>query len=145
MLSFKIWGALRALPLALACASLAPSQHPAQSKLVFSHALPRMDGVNLQAKAVTVTYPPGGASPVHSHPCPVIGYVIEGSLKMQVKGEPETIYKVGETFYEAPNGVHAVSANASPDRPATFIAFFVCDHDTPLSVAAPAGIAPKEK
>ena len=31
---------------------------------------------------------------------------------MQVKGEPEALYKAGQSFYEAPNGIHAVSANA---------------------------------
>lgn len=82
---------------------------------------------------VEVHYGPGESSPPHSHPCVVIGYVVEGALRTRVKGEPEAIYKPGETFYEAPNGVHVVSANASQTEPATFIAYFVCDHDTPLS------------
>ena len=30
-----------------------------------------------------------------------------------MKGEPETIYKAGESFYEAPKGIHLISANAS--------------------------------
>ena len=55
---------------------------------------------------------------------------------MQVKGEPEAIYKAGESFYEAPNGIHQVSANASNQEPAKFLAYFLCDHDTPLSVPA---------
>ena len=70
-------------------------------------------------------------------PCPVVGYVEEGALRMQVKGEPEAIYKAGESFYEAPNGAHLVSANASDKEAAEFIAFFVCDRDTPLSVTVP--------
>ena len=57
---------------------------------------------------------------------------------MQVKGEPEAIYRTGESFYEAPYGVHLVSANASDKEPAKLIAYFVCDHDTSLlSVPAP--------
>ena len=81
-----------------------------------------------------VTYPPGGANPAHRHPCPVIGYVLEGALRMQVKGQPERIFKPGETFFEAPSDVHVVSANASQDVPARFLAYFVCDHTTPFSV-----------
>ena len=51
-----------------------------------------------------------------------------------MKGEPEMTYKAGESFYEAPNGVHLVSANASSTEPARLVAYLICDHDTPLSV-----------
>ena len=74
------------------------------------------------------------STPPHTHPCAVVGYVVEGSLRMRVEGQPEKLYSVGESFYEAPNGVHAVSANASATQPAKLIAYFVCDHDAPLSV-----------
>ena len=104
-----------------------------RARLALSQALPKLDGTHLKATVVEVHYGPGESSPPHSHPCAVIGYVVEGALRTRVKGEPEAIYKAGETFYEAPNGVHVVSANASQTEPATFIAYFVCDHDTPLS------------
>jgi quercetin dioxygenase-like cupin family protein len=108
----------------------------ANAHVVSSHALPELDGSHLKVTVVEVSYGPGGSSAPHSHPCPVIGYVLEGALRMQVKGEPETVYKAGETFYEAPNGVHLISANASDKVPARFIVNFVCDRDTPLSVPA---------
>jgi quercetin dioxygenase-like cupin family protein len=108
----------------------------ANAHVVSSHALPQLDGSHLKVTVVEVSYGPGGSSAPHSHPCPVIGYVLEGALRMQVKGEPETVYKAGETFYEAPNGVHLISANASDKVPARFIVNFVCDRDTPLSVPA---------
>jgi quercetin dioxygenase-like cupin family protein len=107
-----------------------------QARIAFSHPLPSMDGTHLKATIVEVTYGPGGSSPPHSHPCAVIGYVIEGALRMQVKGEAEAIYKAGQSFYEAPNGVHMVSANAGKG-PVKLLAYFVCDHHTPLSVAPP--------
>jgi quercetin dioxygenase-like cupin family protein len=106
----------------------------AQVRAVISHALPRMDGERLRVKVVEVTYPPGGASRPHSHPCAVVGYVTEGALRTRVQGQPEAVYHAGESFYEAPNGVHAVSANASSVRPAKFLAYFVCDRETELSV-----------
>jgi quercetin dioxygenase-like cupin family protein len=108
----------------------APS-HPAN----FSHSLPQLDGSHLRATVVEVNYAPGEADKPHSHPCTVIGYVAEGSIRFQVKdGAPEAVYKAGESFYEPPNGVHQVSANASDKAPAKLIAFFVCDHDIPLTV-----------
>ena len=116
--------------------SFAQSKAPAASHPGnFSHSLPQLDGAHLGATVVEVNYAPGEADKPHSHPCTVIGYVAEGAIRFQVKGgEPEAVYKAGESFYEPPNGVHQVSANASDKEPAKLIAFFVCDHDTPLTV-----------
>jgi quercetin dioxygenase-like cupin family protein len=104
------------------------------SRVVIAHVLPHLNADHLQVKLVEVTYPPGGFSTPHTHPFPVIVYVIAGALRIQVKGEPEAIYKAGESFYEAPNGAHLVAANASEQEPAKFIACFVCDADQPLSL-----------
>ena len=106
------------------------SNHPAP----FSHSLPTMDGNHLRAILVEVNYAPGESDKPHSHPCPVIGYVAQGAIRFQVKGGVETVYKTGESFYEPPNGVHQVSANASDKEPARLIAYFTCDHETPLTV-----------
>lgn len=106
-----------------------------QTRVAFSLALPPFDGRRLRVTVVEVTYGPRESSPAHSHPCPVIAYVVEGAVRTQVKGEAEVIHKAGESFYEAPKGVHLVSANASDKRPAKFVAYFVCDRDTPLTVA----------
>jgi quercetin dioxygenase-like cupin family protein len=108
-------------------------------RVAMSQPLPQMDGNHLEAKAVEVTYQPGGRAAPHTHGCPVLGYVAEGAIRNQVNAEPERVYKVGETFYEAPNGVHRVSANASQTEPAKVIAFFVCDHTTPITVVIPSG------
>jgi quercetin dioxygenase-like cupin family protein len=104
-----------------------------RARVALSQVLPKLDGTHLKATVVEVHYGPGESSPPHSHPCAVIGYVVEGALGTQVKGKPQATYKVGESFYEAPKGVHVVSANASQTEAATFIAYFVCDHDGPLS------------
>jgi len=114
-----------------------------RARIVFSEPLSRLDGDHLKAFLVEVRYGPGEASLPHSHPCAVIGYVVEGRLRTQVKGEPEMIYRAGESFYEAPNGVHLVSANASSTEPAKLLAHFICDRDTPLSVDVPEGTYPK--
>jgi quercetin dioxygenase-like cupin family protein len=132
MTVWKKWGGVTAAVLCVAAICRGEA-----ARMVFAHALPVLDGGRLQAKVVEVTYGPGESSEQHSHPCAVIGYVIEGAVRMQVKGEPEATYKVGQSFYEAPNGVHAVSANASKTERARFLAYFTCDHETPLTVTAP--------
>ena len=125
-----------------------PTMHPEtkeRARVALSQALPKLNGDHLKATVVEVHYGPGESSPSHSHPCAVIGYVVEGALRTQVKGEPEAIYRAGESFYEAPNGVHVVSANASQTEAATFIAYFVCDHNTPLSSDVPERVTPGGK
>ena len=155
MKAIRVWASLA---LAISCAAVAGNhvvtaraaahaaqEKPDRSRVAISRDLPRMNGGNLTVTIVEVTYGPGESSMPHSHPCPVIGYVLEGTLRTQVKGEPEAIYKPGETFYEAPNGIHQVSANASDKVPAKFLAYFVCDHQTPLSVDVPASKPESEK
>jgi quercetin dioxygenase-like cupin family protein len=114
-----------------------PVGHEAQVRAVLNHALPSLKGDRLKATVVEVTYAGAGFSRPHRHPCPVIGYVVEGALRTGVDETPETIIHAGETFYEAPKGLHRVSANASEKEPVRFLAFFLCDNDQPLSVAEP--------
>lgn len=104
-----------------------------RAKVVFSHSLPKLDGDHLKTTVLEVNYGPGESSTPHSHPCAVTGYVIQGAIRTQVEGQAETVVKTGESFYEAPNEMHLISANASQTEPASFLAFFVCDHDAPLS------------
>jgi quercetin dioxygenase-like cupin family protein len=128
------------LLVATACAAVVlqgQAAPDARTRIVFSQSLPQLDATHLKVTTVEVTYPPGGSSTPHSHPCPVIGYVLRGAVRMQVKGGPVSVYRPGDSFYEAPNGVHQVSANASTKEPAVFLAYFICDHPGPLSVKVP--------
>ena len=122
-----------AAPGAAAAQDSAP---PSPARKVFSQALPRLDGSRLEATVVEVRYDPGEGSPPHRHPCPVIGYVIEGALRTRSGSQMEEVYHTGESFYEMPDSVHRVSANASSDRPVRFLAYFVCDRQGPLSTPA---------
>jgi len=112
----------------------APETKTTADRVVLSRPLPAMKGDGLRITLVEVTYAPGGASPAHSHPCPVVAYVVSGAIRSQVQGEPEAIYQTGESFFEPANGVHVISANASRTAPAKFVAYFLCDHETKLSV-----------
>jgi quercetin dioxygenase-like cupin family protein len=118
-------------------ASHAPGQKKDRARIVISQVLPALYGDHLKAILLEVRYGPGEASTRHSHPCAVVGYVAEGSLRMQLQGQPERIYKSGQSFYEAPNRVHLVSANASATEPAKLLAYFICDRDTPLTMDVP--------
>lgn len=124
----------------------APPPAPAASgraKEIRTVALPKLDGANLKVRLLEVTYPPGATSTAHRHPCPVVGYMVSGTMKMQVSDGPLTEYRPGDTFVEMPTDVHRVAHNPSPDTPAVFTVAFVCDKDTPLSIPEPAAATPR--
>jgi quercetin dioxygenase-like cupin family protein len=74
---------------------------------------------------ITVTYPPGGADPIHRHDAHAFVYVLEGSIVMQVRGGKEVTLTPGQTFYEDPGDVHTVGRNVSTTKPAKFVAVFL--------------------
>jgi quercetin dioxygenase-like cupin family protein len=85
---------------------------------------------------VTVEYAPGASSSAHRHNAHTFVYVLEGSVVMQVKGGKEVTLGPGQTFYESPDDIHAVSKNASSTKPAKFLVFFVKDKGAPATVPA---------
>ena len=91
---------------------------------------------NKEGTMLTVQYVPGGASLPHRHDAHVFVYVLEGSVKMQVDGQPVLTLTAGQTFYESPSDVHRVSANASTTQPAKILVFMVKDKDKPATRAA---------
>jgi len=102
--------------------------------VVFDRPIPNIPGKSM--RGVVVEYGPGAASPAHTHPKTAFIYatVLEGSFRIQVKGEPEKIYNVGENFVEEPGSVHLVSANASDTQPARLLAVFVLDTEEKVLV-----------
>jgi quercetin dioxygenase-like cupin family protein len=90
-------------------------------------------GTDKEVVMLTVTYPPGGASPPHRHDAQVFVYVLEGELTMQVRGSPAVTLRAGQTFYESPDDIHQVSANASNTAPAKFLVVSIKDKAKPGS------------
>ena len=128
--------ALNLLLLGDAAASVgitATEQGTTQSRVAIAHGLPAMPGTRLKSTLVEVTYRPGAGSVSHTHPCPVIGYVLRGAIRFQENTEPEVVFHAGESFYEPANAIHKVSANASNTEDAKFLAFFVCNGERQLT------------
>ena len=91
--------------------------------------LPGREGVML-----TVEYPPGSSSPKHKHEAYTFVYVLEGSVFMQVEGGEKVKLSEGEVFYENPNDIHTVSANASDTESAKILVFLVKKEGRPISI-----------
>jgi quercetin dioxygenase-like cupin family protein len=76
-----------------------------------------------------VDYRLGGFSAPHRHPASgfVFAYVLSGTIRSQVEGEPLRIYSAGQSWTEPPGAHHLVSANASKSKPARLIAYIIAD------------------
>jgi quercetin dioxygenase-like cupin family protein len=84
---------------------------------------------------ITLDIPPGGGSPAHRHPGAYnFGYVLEGAYKYKLDNGAETVATKGQTFYESPGQLHAVSRNASDTEPAKVLVVVVNEVGKPLTV-----------
>ena len=78
---------------------------------------------------------PGNGSTPHRHPGHhTFGYVLEGTYEIQVDDGPVRQLKAGESFYEPPGSLHAVSRNPSPDRTVRYLVIQVGDPTRPRTV-----------
>jgi len=103
---------------------------------LFVQDLPKVSLDGWTVTASEVDYEPGGVSKPHRHPGFVLGYVLEGEVRFQLKGGQERICKTGEMFYEPPGSVHLVSANASSTNKARLLAMVFAEKGQMLSMPA---------
>jgi quercetin dioxygenase-like cupin family protein len=85
---------------------------------------------------ITVDYSPGHSDVIHRHNAQVFLYVLEGSVVMQVRGGAAQTLSAGQTFYEGIDDVHVIGRNASKDRPAKFLVFFIKAKGAPPLIPA---------
>ncbi|HLH95325.1 MAG TPA: cupin domain-containing protein [Xanthobacteraceae bacterium] len=86
----------------------------------------------------TLDIPPGGGSMPHRHPTTYnFGYVLEGSYRIKLDDGPERVLEKGDTFYEAPNQLHAVSRNASATEPAKILVVGIAQTGKPNTIPEP--------
>ena len=85
-----------------------------------------LPAVNLNNWSVTVldlTFP--GSAPLfpsHRHSGFLIGYVLEGEFRFGLRGQPETIIKTGQIFFEPPGSIHDIGSSASVTKPVKVLA-----------------------
>lgn len=78
---------------------------------------------------------PGNASTPHRHPGQhTFGYVLEGTYEVKIDDGPVRQLKAGESFYEPPGALHAISRNPSPDRLVKYMIIQVGDPTQPRTV-----------
>jgi quercetin dioxygenase-like cupin family protein len=70
-----------------------------------------------------ITIAPGYAAGLHIHNGPVFGAIETGSAVYQIEGEPETVLRPGDVFYE-PQGIRIARFDAQEDG-VTFLGYFL--------------------
>jgi quercetin dioxygenase-like cupin family protein len=72
-----------------------------------------------------IRFSPGQRAGLHSHPCPVTGYILEGAALLQVDGKEPQVIRAGEAFYEPAATRILHFDNHSATLPLQFVAFYL--------------------
>jgi quercetin dioxygenase-like cupin family protein len=74
-----------------------------------------------------IRFQPGQKTGLHRHPCPVFGYIAEGTALLEIQGEAPQDLPTGSAFYEPAETVILRFDNASPEKPLRFIAYYLLE------------------
>ena len=78
---------------------------------------------------------PGAAAGFHSHPGEELGYILEGTVELSVRGRPTVTLKPGDVFY-IPSGVPHDGRNPGATK-AALLSTFVAEQGKPLATPVP--------
>jgi quercetin dioxygenase-like cupin family protein len=72
-----------------------------------------------------IVFQPKQMTGLHRHPCPVISYVVEGTIKFQIRGEKMQVIHAGQVCYEPAGAIIEHFDNASDRATAKFIPYYL--------------------
>jgi quercetin dioxygenase-like cupin family protein len=75
--------------------------------------------------SMEVEFPPNAFSPEHHHEADLYVYVLQGTIRSQLGGQPVMTYAAGQSFFEPDGSTHLFAENASTTEPAKILAVFV--------------------
>lgn len=93
-----------------------------------------MSVADRHAVQVLAEFVPGGAAGSHTHPGEELGYVLEGTLQLDVAGQPPRTLKAGDTFFIPANTVHDGKNVGS--GPAKVLATYIVEKGKPVALPA---------
>jgi len=95
--------------------------------------LPNVPGKTFSA--ITVDFAPGVTAKPHRHgDAYVYAYVLAGTVRSQLEGEPARDYRTGESWQEPPGAHHVLTRNVSASKPARLLVVFVSNSGDALKV-----------
>ena len=93
---------------------------------------------NIKGKAFTseiVFFPPNARAVPHRHGSAfVYAYVLEGTVRSQLGGEPVRTYHQGQNWVEPPGAHHLLTENTSRTKPAKLLVIFISNTGAKLKI-----------
>ena len=103
---------------------------------LFSQVLPSVPGQSLTS--AVVTFPPGARAVPHRHgDAFVYAYVLDGSVRSQLDGQPAHTYRRGEDWSEPPGAHHVLTDNTSGSEEARLLVVFIAPTGAALKTDDP--------
>jgi quercetin dioxygenase-like cupin family protein len=108
------------------------AQQPGFSRTVIQRGDLSMPG--REVISAIAEFQPGATVGRHTHPGEEAGYVLEGTLLLELEGKPPVTLKAGETFF-APSGTVHNATNKGSSR-ARVLATYIVEKGKPLATPA---------
>ncbi|MDP4511298.1 cupin domain-containing protein [Nonomuraea turcica] len=110
------------------------SQPPSETlSPLLEQALPNVEGKTFTS--AIADFPPGARAVPHRHgKAFVYAYVLEGTLRSQISGEPVRTYRQGENWVEPPGAHHVLTENTSRTKPAKLLVIFISNTGDEIKV-----------
>jgi quercetin dioxygenase-like cupin family protein len=122
---------------ALVAATVTQAPSETVSTLV-EQALPNVKGKTFTS--VRVDFPPGARAVPHRHgDAFVYAYVLEGTMRSQLSGEPLRVYNQGDHWVEPPGAHHVLTENTSAKKSAKLLVVFISNTGEKIKVDDPPG------
>jgi len=124
---------------AAAVASQHPSETPASQRPsetlspLYKQPLPNARGKTFTS--AIVYFPPNARAAPHRHGSAfVYAYVLEGTVRSQLAGEPVRTYHQGQNWSEPPGAHHLLTENISRTKPAKLLVIFISNTGAKLKI-----------
>jgi quercetin dioxygenase-like cupin family protein len=110
------------------------SQHPSETvSPLLKQPLPNVKGKTFTSEIVY--FPPNARAVPHRHGSAfVYAYVLEGTVRSQLAGEPVRTYHQGQNWVEPPGTHHLLTENPSRTKPAKLLVIFVSNTGAKLKI-----------
>jgi quercetin dioxygenase-like cupin family protein len=105
---------------------------------LLEQALPNVEGKTFTS--AIVDFPPAARAVPHRHgEAFVYAYVLEGTMRSQLGGEPVRTYRQGENWVEPPGAHHVLTENTSRTESAKLLVVFISNTGDEIKVDDPPG------
>ena len=110
------------------------SPHPSPTTApLLKQPLPNVKGKTFTSEIVY--FPPNARAAPHRHGSAfVYAYVLEGTIRSQLAGQPVRIYHQGQNWVEAPGAHHLLTENTSRTKPAKLLVIFISNTGARLKI-----------